>query len=135
MRRKKGFTILEAIVIVVILAIAALFSIPVFFTPEKQKQEAIVRANVSIAASALTSGFAIKTGAGAKQIAVAVAEHLNKTTKNPIENEAEAFFIDFALAQGSVVLIPDNEAKLIEIRGYGTNIDEPLETKIIYASD
>ncbi len=135
MKKKKGFTILEAIVIAVILAVAALFSIPVFFTPEKQKQEATVRANVSIAASAAASGFAVKTGANAERIAEAVIIKLNNTTKNPIEKDEDAYFLNSSPVKGAVVLIPDNEEKLIKIKGYGETPDEPLLTKIIRAPD
>ncbi len=135
MRGKKGFTILEIIVVVVVLAVFALFSIPVFFTPEEQKQDASVRANVRMAASAITSKFALKKGVKAEEIAILVAEKLNKNTKNPIERNFRAYSVNEVLAAGTVVFVPNNQAKLVEIKGYGKNTEEPLETKIIYAPE
>lgn len=135
MREKKGFTILEAIVLLVIFSVLALFSIPVFFTPAEQKQDASVRANVSIAASAITSAFSLKAGKSPKKIAEIVAGELNKTTKNPIQKKGEAFSADSEPKKGMVIFVPDNEAKLIEINGFSRNITEPIETKIIYTPE
>ena len=134
MKREKGFTILELIVSIVILSVLALIAVPIVFTPSAQKQEASVRANVSIAASAITSKFSLKEikDKNPEKIAVVVAENLNKTTKNPIQKNVSAFAVN-SVSEGTVVFVPKNDENLIEIKGYGKDINKPLETKIIHA--
>ena len=127
---KKGFTIIEIIVTIAVLSALALFFAPQFLTSDEQRQESTIRANVSIAASALTSHFALKTGARAEEIADFVANNLNKTTKNPVIRQEKAFSMN-SVSQGTVVFVPDNEKKLIEIKGYCKDTANPLLTKTI----
>jgi|GEM_PF-1905384 len=131
---KKGFTVLEVIVLLVVIGVLVLFSIPVFFTPDKQKQKSTVRANVAMAASAATSGFAIKKGATPEKIANAVAVVLNQKVQNPVLNKTRAFTVN-SVSKGTVVLVPDNEGKYIEINGYANDTEKPVITKIIYAPE
>ena len=123
-------TKIEIIVAIAVLSVLALFFAPQFMTSPEERLESTIRANVSIATSALTSHFALKTGAKAQDIANYVMNDLNKTTKNPINKKNKAFAIN-SVSQGTIVFVPDNEKKLIEIQGYCKDVDAPLLTKII----
>ncbi len=136
MRRKKGFTVLEIIVSISILSVLALVAVPVFFTPSAQKQKASVRANVSIAVSAITGKFSLREEKDKtpKKIAAVVAKNLNKTTKNPIQKNVGAFSVN-SVSKGTVVFVPNDDKNLIEIKGYGEDLNKPLETKTVYGFD
>ena len=130
MEKKRKFTILELIVIVVILSVLALFASPKIFNSPKQLKEATVIANVDIAVSKITGIFALKSTENATTIAETAANMLNKTTKNPMVKNTDAFTVNFA-AKGAVNLVTDDENNTITINGYGQNIKNPLKTKVI----
>lgn len=127
---KIKFTILELIVVIVFLGIITLFLSPRFLNTPEQLQQARVRANVSIAVSALKGIFALKPDEKMTEIAELVAETLNKTTKNPVGVENVAFTVNTA-ARGSVSFITDDSKDFIIINGYEKDTQTPLITKII----
>ncbi|HSA05605.1 MAG TPA: prepilin-type N-terminal cleavage/methylation domain-containing protein [Candidatus Gastranaerophilales bacterium] len=134
MKNRKGFTLLEVIVLIVILGVAALFVSPIFFSSPEQRQHATVRANVDIAYSAIAGRYALKTGATSEKVAIVTIEALNPTTKNPVNRKNPAFSIN-AVSPGTVVFVPDNERKLIQIKGYAKDIETPLKIKTVFAPE
>ncbi|NLF82440.1 MAG: type II secretion system protein [Candidatus Gastranaerophilales bacterium] len=129
---KKGFTVLEIIVTIVLLAVFALYATPVFFTPKEKKQEASIRANVAMAVSATTARLALKKkNFTATEVATMTAETLNEHAKNPINKRNKAYTLD-APAEGTVVFIPDNAKKQIEINGYAHDTTKPLITRVVH---
>lgn len=114
---KKGFTLLELLIVVVIIGVLALIAAPTLLNAADQAKEGTVKANVSAAASSVTGRFALKSDESATTVATTVVGQLNPENTNPI-NDANAAFATSGTAPGSVVLAGDNNTNSIVIRGY-----------------
>ncbi|MDD3149830.1 MAG: prepilin-type N-terminal cleavage/methylation domain-containing protein [Candidatus Gastranaerophilales bacterium] len=128
---KKGFTLLELLIVVVIIGVLALIAAPTLLNATDQAKEGTVKANISAAASSITSRFALNTNDTATEIATAVADALNADNTNPID-DANAAFSTAGTAAGSVVLTGDNNTDTITIIGYDKN-QAALLTKVVAA--
>lgn len=127
----KGFTLLELLIVVVIIGVLALIAAPTLLNATDQAKEGTVKANVSAAASSITSRFALNTNDSATDIATAVADELNANNINPMD-DANAAFATTGTAAGSVVLAGDNTADVITITGYDKS-QVSLITKVVAA--
>ena len=117
---KKGFTLLELLIVVVILGVLALIAAPALLNAADQAKAGAVKANMSAAASTVTSQFALSTPQTAAQIATAVVAKLNDNNKNPY-GTTDAPFSTSATAVTGVVTIVDGATTpdTIIIKGYG----------------
>ncbi len=115
---KKGFTLLELLIVVVILGVLALIAAPTLLNAADQAKNAAVKANVSAAASSITSRFALESTEAASVIATNVAEALNTNNKNPITGAANPFVAAASGAAGEVALSANDDADSIDIIGY-----------------
>jgi len=128
---RKGFTLLELLIVVVIIGVLALIAAPTLLNATDQAKEGTVKANVSAAASSVTSRFALNTNDSATEIAAAVVAALNEDNTNPIDETSPAFATT-GTAAGSVVLVGDNANDIITITGYDKN-QQPIITKKVAA--
>ncbi len=131
MQDKKGFSILEFIVLTSIITVAAIIIFPIFFKSTEQRQEAAVRANAKIASSAIITEFSHNKNSTPEEIAIFITESLNQTTKNPIDQEGKAFMVNLT-AKGTVKLIPDNEEGIIIVESYGKDPETPLSEQVLH---
>lgn len=125
---RKGFTLLELLIVVVILGVLALIAAPTLLNAADQAKEGAVKANVSAAASSITSQFALHSDKTAAQTATDVAAALNNNNKNPFTNAANPFATAANSGAGTVSLVAGTDADgtdIITINGYkkdGTSI-------------
>jgi type IV pilus assembly protein PilA len=115
---KKGFTLLELLIVVVILGVLALIAAPTLLNAADQAKNAAVKANVSAAASSITSRFALESASPATDIAGDVATALNINNKNPITGAADPFVAAASGAAGQVALSANDDTDAIDIIGY-----------------
>lgn len=131
MQKRKGFTLLELLIVVVILGVLALIAAPSLLNAADQAKDSVVKANESAAASSITSQFALNSTLAASAIATSVAGTLNGQNKNPVDATKAAFATTGTVA-GSVVLTADDATDTIVVTGYGKKGDL-LITKTIAA--
>ncbi len=131
MQKRQGFTLLELLIVVVILGVLALIAAPSLLNAADQAKDSTVKANVSAAASSITSRFALNSSDAATQIATDIADELNAENKNPID-DANPAFATAGTAPGSVVLAADDATDTIVISGYDKNSGS-LITKTVKA--
>jgi len=130
---KKGFTLLELLIVVVILGVLALIAAPALLNAADEARNGAVRANVSAAASSVTSRMALSGGMTATQIATQVAGDLNANNSNPVTGVAQTAFSDAGGAAAGVVDITgDDNADTVTIVGYDKD-SAALVTKVIAA--
>ena len=120
MRKQRGFTLLELLIVVVILGVLALIAAPTMLNAADKAKDGAVKANVSAAASSVTSRFALNTNETATEVADGVVGVLNPENENPMD-DANAAFATSGTAAGSVVLAADDAANTITINGYDKN--------------
>ena len=129
---KKGFTLLELLIVVVILGVLALIAAPALLNAADTAKAGAVKANVSAAASTVTSKFALKTIETTDEIITAVVTQLNTNNKNPFTGLAGPFVAGDTAAIGVVTLENGNtDPATITIRGYGKTSGILLITKTI----
>jgi len=128
---KIKFTVLEIIILIVILSVCLLLVSPRLVNSADSLKRASVRANVSIAVSAIQSIFALKEGSDVVKIADLMAETLNKTTKNPYNKKLGAYQVN-SVSQGSVVLFVEEKNDFITVKGYADSVESPILTEVIH---
>ncbi|MCK7504649.1 MAG: prepilin-type N-terminal cleavage/methylation domain-containing protein [Desulfobacterales bacterium] len=82
---RKGFTLLELLIVVVILGVLALIATPALLNTADQAREGAVKANVSAAVSSATSRMAIEGGADPTDIASGLIDTDFANEKNPFD--------------------------------------------------
>lgn len=95
--RKKGFTLLELMIVVVILGVLALLAVPALLNAVEESKNSVVTGNLSAAASSISSRVAINN-------AITVADlltTLNASGSNPI-NDAQPAYVNGACGAGQV---------------------------------
>lgn len=118
---RKGFTLLELLIVVVILGVLALIAAPTLLNAADQAKLGAVRANVSAAASTVTSQFALNTTDTTAEIVDAVVAKLNTDNKNPITGAASPYASGATGTAGQVALEPTSDTDgtaVIVIRGF-----------------
>ena len=126
---RKGFTLLELLIVVVILGILALIAAPTLLDAANRARDGAVKANVSAAASSVTSRFATTTNTST-EIATAVVTNLNTNNKNPIDGTTAAYADAASTTEGIVTIVGDDTNDLVTITGYGVG-SAVLVTKVI----
>lgn len=130
---KKGFTLLELLIVVVIIGVLALIAAPSLLNATDQAKEGAVKANVSAAASSVTSRFALESNSSATTIAAAVVAELAADNTNPIDDSDGAVaFATSGNSPGTVVLAGDDANDEIIITGYDED-GAALVTKTVAA--
>lgn len=109
--RRKGFTLLELMIVVVILGVLALIAVPSLLNAVEQSRQSAVMGNVSAASSSVGSRLAI----GAAVDAGLVAE-LNAASDNPYGG-ANAFVFGAACGAGEVGVQVDAGTGSVTIDG------------------
>ena len=125
---KKGFTLLELLIVVVILGVLALIAAPALLNAADQAKEGAVKANVSAAASTITSQFALNSTKTATQVAADVVTSLSANNTNPI-NSANNAFSTSATTAGTVALTASGTN--VTINGYGKTGGTSIITKVL----
>jgi len=130
MRKRKGFTLLELMIVVVILGVLALIAVPALLNAVEESKESTVSGNVSAAASTVSSrlaiGATIETAGGGANDIVAL---LNASSENPFTGAAA--FVSGACGAGEVG-ITDNGDDSFTITGCDGAGDQ-LISKTVYA--
>jgi len=129
---KKGFTLLELLIVVVIIGVLALIAAPSLLNAADQAKEGTVKGNVSAAASSITSRFALKTTEAATTVASTVATQLATDNKNPFD-DTKAAFSTTASDAGTVKLVGDDTNGYITITGYGKGGTAVITKKVYQA--
>lgn len=129
---RKGFTLLELLIVVVIIGILALIAAPTLLNAADQARNGTVLANVSAAASSVTSQFALNSGQAATTVATTVATALNTNNQNPIDSTTTPFVAAASGTKGQVSLDADDTNNQVTIKGYDKG-GAALITKVVAA--
>ena len=126
MRKNRGFTLLELLIVVVILGVLALIAAPTLLNAADKAKDGAVKANVSAASSTVTTRLAVNEEDGATAASNAVTD-LNGTgtsaAHSPYDTAADAFATS-GTAKGSTVLAGSGTTAgtvtpQVAITGYG----------------
>lgn len=132
---RKGFTLLELLIVVVILGVLALIATPTLLNAAEKSKQSAVKANAAAAVSSITSQFAMNTTDSASTIAGALITKLNAGSKNPYDGTSAAFAD--AAAIGTVTLVGTDATStapgFITVTGYGKTATTVLVTKVVEA--
>ena len=132
MRKESGFTLLELLIVVVILGVLALIAAPTLLNAADKAKEGAVKANVSAAASTVTTQLTV-VELDAADAATEATDDLNSAGTDDLDDdaispfaargataaEAPAFEDSDSPAAGVVTLVDAGEA--VTITGYGKN--------------
>jgi len=128
---RKGFTLLELLIVVVILGILALIAAPTLLNAADTAKNGAVSANVSAAASSITSQFALNTSQTATASVAAILPTL-AANQDPVNSALPAYVQGTAGAAGQVALSPVDASDQVIITAYGYN-GAVLMTKTVQA--
>ena len=104
MKRRKGFTLLELMIVVVILGVLALLAVPALLNAVAQSRESVVSGNLSAATSTISSRIALDNTVTVGDIVLA----LNASGENPIDNTQPAY-VAGACGAGQVGIVDNGD--------------------------
>jgi prepilin-type N-terminal cleavage/methylation domain-containing protein len=140
MRKLQGFTLLELLIVVVILGVLALIAAPTLLNAADKAKEGAVKANVSAAASTVTTRLAVNEEDGAVAAATAT-DNLNGTdtsdaaddSKSPFNTTVNAFVAADAGSKGQVSLDGAADTYQVTIKGWGKDGTTAIAAKTVKA--
>lgn len=130
MKKESGFTLLELLIVVVILGVLALIAAPTLLNAADKAKEGAVKANVSAAASTVTTRLTVEEE-DADDAADAATDNLNTAgtaddedddSVSPFDSTADAYVAaDAPEAAGQVTLEGTDGEYAVTITGYDKN--------------
>lgn len=102
-KMKKGFTLLELLIVVVILGVLALIAAPALLNASDKAKDAAVKQNIATAASTLAGKFAT-AGDTATAISETRTALSNLSAVNPVTGTGAAYSADDTAALGQVAV-------------------------------
>lgn len=142
MRKQRGFTLLELLIVVVILGVLALIAAPTLLNAADKAKEGAVKANVSAAASTVTTRLAVEEENGSTAATTATNQLNNAGTsdtaddaKSPFNSTIDAFVAATDGGKGQTSLDGSTSADAVTIKGWGKqgNAADPITAKTVRA--
>jgi prepilin-type N-terminal cleavage/methylation domain-containing protein len=150
MRNNKGFTLLELLIVVVILGVLALIAAPTLLNAADKAKVGAVKANVSAAASTVTTYLAVDemTGANASSTAIETLNNGGDGTADTEDDACSPFdsvsdmssgcnidaYTDASPEKGQVVIAADGSNEYaVNIKGYGKDGSTVVAAKTVRA--
>ncbi|MCQ2012346.1 prepilin-type N-terminal cleavage/methylation domain-containing protein [Clostridium butyricum] len=117
MKKKKGFTLVELIIVIAVIAVLAAVAIPKFGAVKKDANLSADKANAKIIATAVASAIADGTTVADGPVASSVyASKLDGgALPKPKTTGANSFKVSYTVAGGTVVTLVDSADKAITI--------------------
>lgn len=117
---KKGFTLLELLIVVVIIGVLALIAAPSLMSSQAKARIGAVKGNVNAAVSTATGELAVMDTPVPSTAAKAASDKLNANNKNanPYDSaDATTFLTAASTKSGSVSLVGDDAKHTITVTG------------------
>ncbi len=99
-RKRKGFTLLELMIVVVILGVLALLAVPALLNAVQESRESVTQGNLSAAASSISSRLALNNTITVANVVTA----LNASGSNPVDDTQAAYVAGAACGAGQVAI-------------------------------
>ncbi len=96
---KKGFTLLELLIVVVMLGVLALIAVPTLLNTVDKAKDSTIAGNVNAASSSISGQFALDNSQSYSTMVTNVVDDLNNGTNiNPVNQDDTTPFVDGAAA-------------------------------------
>lgn len=141
MRKNRGFTLLELLIVVVILGVLALIAAPTLLNAADKAKEGAVKANVSAAASTVTTYLTVDEMDAACAAGEAVdnlnaagtTDDSNDDSKSPFDSDEDAYVEGNSGSAGQVALDGTAGEYAVTIIGVGKDGSTAVVTKTVSA--
>ncbi len=125
---RKGYTVLELLVAMIIIGVLALISIPPILNSTVRTKNSIVKANARTVETSLYSNLLFSKAGDYSDIIEELIQNLNEDSKNPYDTDKPAY-VSTGQERGSIVVVLGETS--IDINGYGEVNGKKLITKRI----